>query len=433
MIKGFISSYVLYPLAERMEKRDIRTKLKSLYQYYSQPFLFREAMMKKAVYNHVAHANEKVPYYRDLFKAIKFNPESLLKDIRYLNEVPFLDKNIILEQGDRLLVDDFANYKDHPCKTGGSTGKSVIIHYDQDAADWSAATTLYARNTCGNKRYKKELHLSSELPEIRTGKDKLREDLKCLSMNRTNVFYKTFDDESVNRLLSEIRKAKTHLVHGHPSTLYTLAVAAKNQLSQKSRKKLFSVFESSGEYLPAKKAEVIQDTFGCTIINRYGLAEAGVIAYQLSKNTEELFVFDHMVYAESVLDEIVITNLKNNFMPLLRYKTGDLGDVKRSEEGYFIHHLRGRVHDSVTINGKVYLTHYIQDLLDRFGGVSDFQILTKENTSPVLRVVMEENANKEKLEKEVRAIFHDLPIEYISMHDLKLVGRRHKFRYVVNE
>jgi phenylacetate-CoA ligase len=120
-------------------------------------------------------------------------------------------------------------------------------------------------------------------------------------------------------------------------------------------------------------------------------------------------------------------------MPLLRYKTGDLGDVKRTEMGYMIDHLRGRVHDSVTINGKVYLTHYIQDLLDRFGGVSDFQILTKESTSPVLRIVMDENGNRENLEKEVRAIFHDLPIEYISMHDLKLVGRRHKFRYVVNE
>ncbi|OGT43027.1 MAG: hypothetical protein A3F13_07480 [Gammaproteobacteria bacterium RIFCSPHIGHO2_12_FULL_40_19] len=430
MIKGLISSYLLYPIAERMEKRDIRNKLKSLYRYYSQPFLFREAMMKKTIYNQVAHANQKVPYYRDLFKTVKFNPESLLKDIQYLNEVPFLDKNIILEQGDRLLVDDYAKYKDHPCKTGGSTGKSVIIHYDQDAADWSAATTLYARNSCGNKRYKKELHLSSELPVIRTGKDKFREDLKCLSMNRKNVFYKTFDDESIHRLLREIKKSKSHLVHGHPSTMYTLAVAAKKQNAQK---KLFSVFESSGEYLPVKKAEAIQETFDCNIINRYGLAEAGVIAYQLGKNTEELFLFDHMVFAESVLDEIVITNLKNNFMPLLRYKTGDLGDVKRTEGGYYIDHLRGRVHDSVTINGKVYLTHYIQDLLDRFGGVSDFQILVKENTPPVLRVVMDEYGNKENLEKEVRAIFHDLPIEYISMHDLKLVGRRHKFRYVVSE
>lgn len=430
MIKGLISSYVIYPLAERMEKRDIRTKLKSLYQYYSQPFLFRETMMKKAVYQHVAHANEKIPYYRDLFKAIKFDPTSLLKDIRYFSEVPFLDKNIILEQGNRLLIDDYANYKDHYCKTGGSTGKSVIIHYDQEAADWSAATTLYARNTCGNKRHKRELHLSSELPSIRTGRDKFREDLKCLSMNRKNVFYKTFNDESINRLLCEIKKAKSHLVHGHPSTMYTLAVSAKNKIG---RKKHFSVFESSGEYLPVKKAEVIKEAFGCDIINRYGLAEAGVIAYQTGKNTEELFVFDHMVYAESVLDEIVITNLKNNFMPLLRYKTGDLGEVKRTEEGYVIDHLRGRVHDSVTINGKVYLTHYIQDLLDRFGGVSDFQIFTKENAAPVLRVVLDENGNKDNLEKEVRAIFYDLPIEYIAIHDLKLVGRRHKFRYVVSE
>lgn len=430
MIKNLIGSYILYPLAERMEKRDIRGKLKELHHYYAQSFLFREALAKNALYSQVVFANEKVPYYRDLFKAIKFNPEKLKNDIGYLNEIPFLDKNIILEQGNRMLIDDYANYKNYPCKTGGSTGKSTIIYYDQDASDWSAATTLYARDLCGNKRHSSELHLSSELPEVRSGKAKFREDLKCLSMNRKNVYYKTFDETSMQRILKEIKSAKTHLVHGHPSTMYCLALAEKKQ---NKKKNLFSVFESSGEFLPAKKAEVIQNVFGCKIINRYGLAEAGVIAYQLGDNTENLFLFDHMVWPESVLDEIVITNLKNQLMPLLRYKTGDLGDVVRTDNGFYIENLRGRVHDSVTINGTVYLTHYIQDLLDRFGGVSDFQIGIKENAT-VLRIVLEENANKEKLEKEVYTLFQDhLPITYISQEELKLVGRRHKFRYVVNE
>lgn len=431
MIKEIISSYILYPLAERMEKRDIRTKLKSLYTYYAKPFSFREVEMKKALYEQVAYANEKVPYYRDLFKAVKFDPTSLLKDVQYINEIPFLDKNIILEHGDRLLVEGFEKLRSYPCKTGGSTGKSVIIHYDQDASDWSAATTLYARNSCGNYRHKKELHLSSELPIERRGRDQFRENMKCLSLNRTNVFYKTFDDESINQLLTEIKKAKSHLVHGHPSTMYTIAVAAKKK---NVHKKLFSIFESSGEFLPAKKAEFIQDVFGCKIINRYGLAEAGVIAYQMGNDPDELLLLDHMVFAESVLDEVVITNLKNTMMPLLRYKTGDLGEVLHTQNGMVLKNLRGRVHDSVTINGIVYLTHYIQDLLDRFGGVSDFQIVTKENEKPRLRIVMEENGSKENLEKEVHAIFQEhLPIEYIGAQDLRLVGRRHKFRYVVNE
>ena len=431
MIKEIISSYILYPLAERMEKRDIRSKLKSLYQYYAKPFSIREVEMKQALYAQVAFANEKVPYYRDLFKTVKFDPTSLLKDIQYINEIPFLDKNIILEQGNRLLVEGFEKLRSYPCKTGGSTGKSVIIHYDQDASDWSAATTLYARNSCGNYRHKKELHLSSELPIERKGKAQFRENMKCLSLNRTNVFYKTFDDESIERLLSEIKKAKSHLIHAHPSTMYTIAVAAKKK---NANKKLFSIFESSGEFLPAKKAEFIQDAFGCRIINRYGLAEAGVIAYQMHNDPDELLLLDHIAYAESVLDEVVITNLKNTMMPLLRYKTGDLGEVVHTQNGMILKKLRGRVHDSVNINGVVYLTHYIQDLLDRFGGVSDFQIVTKENEQPRLRVVMEENGNKENLEKEVRAIFHDhLPIDYIGAQDLRLVGRRHKFRYVVNE
>ena len=408
MIKNLVASYVLYPIAERMEKRDVRGKLKKLHHYYSHAFLLREALAKKALYEQVSFAQQKVPYYRDLFQKIQFNPAKLERDIGYLNEIPFLDKNIILEQGERLLVEDHASHKKYPCKTGGSTGKSVVIYYDQAASDWSAATTLYARELCGNRRHKKELHLSSELPHIITRKDQFRENMKCLSMNRTNVFYAAFDEASLERILSEIKKAKTHLVHGHPSTMYHLALAAKKY--QKG-KKLFSVFESSGEYLSEKKAQVIQETFGCKIINRYGLAEAGVIAYQRDNDTESLAVFDHQAWPESVLNEIVITNLNNQLMPLLRYKTGDLGNIERNEAGFLIKNLRGRVHDSVVINGTVYLTHYIQDLLDRFGGVSDFQITTKDKT-PFLRIVSAENINKENFIKEYNQCYNKIKITY---------------------
>jgi phenylacetate-CoA ligase len=109
----------------------------------------------------VRYAAVNVPYYRDLFSQIGFDPEKLTTDAGYFRDIPYLTKDIIRTQGDRLLRHDHATARKHVPKTGGSTGPSALIFYDQDAADWSSATTRTLRAGIGKKHFHSELNFAS--------------------------------------------------------------------------------------------------------------------------------------------------------------------------------------------------------------------------------------------------------------------------------
>ena len=115
----------------------------------SVPFGERRLRSWNRLIDIVRFAAANVPYYRDLFAGIGFDPELLVRDPGYLAEIPVLTKDIIRSQGDRMLRDDHADYRKHVSKTGGSSGPSMYVTYDQHGADSSSAVTRYARTQVG--------------------------------------------------------------------------------------------------------------------------------------------------------------------------------------------------------------------------------------------------------------------------------------------
>ena len=73
------------------------------------------------------------------------------------------------------------------------------------------------------------------------------------------------------------------MMHGHPSVGYSLA----NELHKYELSLKINYFESSGETLFDYQKEAIERHFKCKLINRYGLAEAGIIAYQFPNDGEK--------------------------------------------------------------------------------------------------------------------------------------------------
>jgi len=150
-VLGWFGAIIAYPIAERLEKRDILTKRGELRNYYTIAFDARKQIMRTRLAEIAGYAGVNSPYYKDLFKTHKFEPELLRKDSAYLEALPYLTKDIVREQGNRLLTSDINSQRCYKMKTGGSTGRAAHFIYDQDAVDYSAAVTLYARERIGKK------------------------------------------------------------------------------------------------------------------------------------------------------------------------------------------------------------------------------------------------------------------------------------------
>jgi phenylacetate-CoA ligase len=442
-IAGLISAYIAYPVAEWKEKRSIRPKLREIQRFYRLSNKEREEIARKRLIKTIEFASYEVPYYRDLFKKHRLDVGKLVHDLAYLEDIPFLTKEIIREQGNRMLSRSLDETKHYACKTGGSTGLSCHVHYDQEAADYAAAEILYARARVGCGKRQPELHFACRFPDTPFLTEWFtREDFKCIAMNRTNIFFDRLDDIGLAEIWRVLKRRKPYLVHAHPSTIYALACFIQKYFKTA---KVFSVFESSGELLQPHQREIISKVLQCEVIDRYGLAELGVMAYQINGSKSPIRVLDSEGWGESVClnesnecnefgrHELVFTGFRNKLMPLIRYRTGDLGLIYRNHEGTFLSHLVGRIHDQLTINGINYATHYVQDILDhRVGGIQEFQI-DLCTSPPGLRIVPEDTACKIIIAEKVNKFFRSgFKLEFIGHDDLVRVGRHAKFRRVIH-
>lgn len=435
LVKGVASAYLAYPIAEKRENRHISSKLKELRKYYKLPFSERIIIARNTLADTMLFAKSEVPYYRDLFKKINFDPEMVRKDIQYIEDLPYLDKTIIREQGDRLYSRSLDKNRSHLRKTGGSTGQSAMIYYDQAGIDYSAAVALYARERVGKKKYKVELHLACRFPDQVDLSWPTREDFKCFAMNRSNIFFDRIDDVGLQEIWEIIDRRRPFLVHEHPSTIYALACYIERCYGTK---KSFEVFESSGELLQPYMREKIAKVFQCRVIDRYGLAELGIMAYELDGHEHGLQVLESEGWPESrsLADgghELVFTGFRNRLMPLIRYVTGDRAKVLQTDNGLLLTDVVGRIHDVVPLGGALYPTHHIMDMLDhRIGGIQEFQIDLRSGGKPVLRIVKEPEADAIAIQIKIESYWPNaFLIEFVGHEDFVRVGVRSKFRHVV--
>jgi phenylacetate-CoA ligase len=208
----------------------------------------------------------------------------------------------------------------------------------------------------------------------------------------------------------------------------------------------FRVFESSGELFANHQRDTIARVFRCDIVDRYGLAEIGIAAYQAGLHDLAMVVVDPVAWPEIVetdsadafspphegrFGELVLTATKNRMMPLIRYRTGDMAVLSETPRGFILDKLVGRTHDIVEIGGHRLPTHYIQDLLNRIGGINEFQI-ERGGEQLVLRVVSDDDANIDEIRDRIGRYWQGaIDVEFIAASELRLLGGRLKFCRIV--
>ncbi len=104
---------------------------------------------------------------------------------------------------------------------------------------------------------------------------------------------------------------------------------------------------SSAMQLPLELRERVAARLDVPVLNYYSLAETGPIAWECLAAPGRFHVLLPDVFVESVAGELVVTRLRASVLPLLRYRTGDAGQVERDacrcgHRGFSILGLLGR-------------------------------------------------------------------------------------------
>jgi phenylacetate-CoA ligase len=138
---GALFRRVLMPLWEGKVRR--RTTLTHLQELEQTQWLSREQLdelQTQSLVKLLTYAGEHVPYYRELFRTVRFDPRAV-RSRADLGELPLLTRDIVRERYQDLI--DPSHYGKNIKKgTSGSTGKPLKFEYSRESECWRQAIKL---------------------------------------------------------------------------------------------------------------------------------------------------------------------------------------------------------------------------------------------------------------------------------------------------
>lgn len=275
-----------------------------------------------------AYAN--VPYYKHVFDENKLNLDTFTS-IEDLGRVPLLTKDLVREN---IHFRMFSNLHDKKkmlqINTSGSTGEPFICYADKFQLEMRFATTLRAAEMSGYKFGDKQIRLWHQTLGMSKSQI-LRERIDSFFVRRTFVPAFEMTSESINALMHKISRKKYKFMDGYAESLNFIA-------SQSTDMENFSLkgIMSSAQQLTPQTREKIENMFGCQVFDKYGSREFSGIAYQCDQSKfhhvqDESYIVEILVDGRPAnpgeVGEIVITDLNNFSVPLIRYRIGDLAQA----------------------------------------------------------------------------------------------------------
>lgn len=321
-------SSLLFPLHERLKRHDtvaVRREMeRSQWWRPEQIERLRVERLRALLLRAQAH----VPYYRDLFARLGFDPASV-NDPDDLQKLPFLTKEVIRANTEALKADNahgLARFN-----TGGSSGQPLIFFIGNERVSHDVAAKWRATRWWGVDIGDPEIVVWGSPIEL-GAQDRVR--LLRDRLIRTKLL-PAFEMSSgkLDEFVREIRAMRPKMLFGYPSSISHIARHAEERGIAMDDLGIKVAFVTS-ERLYDHQREQIENIFGCRVANGYGGRDAGFIAHQCPEGgmhitAEDIIVEivddDGRVLPPGEAGEIVTTHLATGDFPFVRYRTGDVG------------------------------------------------------------------------------------------------------------
>lgn len=331
----------------------------------------------------VHHAYDTVPYYRAVFRERGVRPADI-ENVSDLAKIPLLTRDILRSRNDELVARSHHSTKASLEHTGGTTAKPVPFLRDRSDASWGWAAALRAYSWAGYELGDKEALVWASASINR----RRRRPLGVLyDMVKRTLLIDTagFSAQRLNEILGELEKFAPDFIRGYSSTVRLLA----EELLRDGRRVEPKGVISTASVLYEAERKVICQAFGCPVFDFYGAREVMAIAAECDEHMGLHVSVENMVL-EVVRDDesaspgevgsLVITNLTNYSMPLIRYEIGDLGRFGSAPcscgRGLpVLEALEGREYELIVNSDGSYT--YLRDLETLFGElpVKDYQVV----------------------------------------------------------
>jgi len=393
-------------------------------QYYSEVELqtYQEEKLRKLV----KHAYETVPFYRKLFDKKKLKSDDIRK-IDDLQKIPVLDKETLRSNRERLMSTDI-NEKIYFRRTGGSTGVPLSIANNYSASVVENVLFYRFLRWMGYQWGDKRLIFWGE-PLVESFISRFKKRVSRIIYNEPFVSTFKVNDNLLSNLVLRIKKSPPKILRGYVSSIYLLALKS---LELGVKMKLNAV-SPTAEKLFKFQRDKIKEAFGENIFDQYGCGETNSIAFECEKHKGLHVASEHVIL--ELLDErnqggnrgkVVITNLDDYAMPIIRYENDDLAcwsDEKCScgRNLPLLKGIEGRLSGFIQgpngnkVHGE-FFTHIFDglDIAEKYS-IKEFRIVQEEIDK--LRI---EFVTKDNLDKKDEKVIRDKINQYLGKMEIEI-------------
>jgi phenylacetate-CoA ligase len=268
-----------------------------------------------------------------------------------ISEFPIIDKDLIRSRHSEFLAKPFVTAKLHRMSTSGSTGTPFSVVQNYEKRSRVLAEIVYFGELCGYT-------IGQRYAFIRSWNSQSRKSpLESFLQNLIAIDTSRLDEESLETMRSLLKRDKRlSCILGYASSLDLLTQHLLEKGETPESFKRMKVVISGSEILSDKARRNLKRVFGCNVVSRYSNQENGLIAQEVSDN---VFLINRASYyleflkpnsddyaQPGELSRIVLTDLFNYAMPMIRYDTGDLAIFdEHPDYGRVITSIEGRVLD----------------------------------------------------------------------------------------
>lgn len=397
---SIVNRHLVQPLFAWKAGNNLLSYLKILeHRQYDDPQTIAERQLRQ-VQAIIQHAWDTVPFYRRHWQAAGVQPQDV-QSLDDLTAFPIVTKTHIRQQSAEMRSFAYADADVHFKATSGSTGIPLKIAVDREAMNWKRAATLRADQWSGWKRGTRVARLWGHGAADR-GNWKTR--IRRAILERES-YLNTLDltAERMRAFAIHLTRYRPGLIFGHAHSLYLFAEFVRKHFPKTIQP---DGVISTAMILHDWQRRVIEEAFQTPVTNRYGCEELSLIACECAEHNGMHLNADS-VYAEVIADatlqtatgggRLILTDLLNRAMPLIRYQVEDVAvpklEICPCGRGLpMLQHIVGREADYVLtpderlISGISLTDHFATEI----AGATQVQLVQESRTQLRLRIVTDQ-------------------------------------------
>lgn len=400
-----------------------------------------QAMQLEKLQKLLQHASRHIPWYRDRFDRAGLGPQDIRRK-EDLAQLPVLTRDDIREQAAQMV---WPGYKGKVLKSSssGTTGIPITYYQDLNAMSAGSSAGVQMLHMCGFRPGMPNVHVWGNMASI-THWNSPASRLKQKVYRRKNIAATLLNDPAnVPEVVRQIQRFKPRSIDGYANSLFVIAQYLQ---AHGMRIPSLQVAFTTAENLEPHQAELIGKTLA-PVSDIYGCSEINGIAVRPA-NDSRYYIFQPHVIVETMpvpgepMQEILVTDLDNYYMPLIRYKIGDLIDqVHPGETGNpfpfsFFTKVYGRSSDHVVLSNGVKLFP-----VNIFGGTlyRKYPQVTRHRVTwnqQYLQFEFEANEpfDRNALEADIRTSLAGYPVDFKVRYTNRLLpGKSGKYQYFIVE